>query len=96
LGFSQGAILISTLLAKAVHEDFCVQPEAAILFGLIHDSVTHTLQSYIDAYIESMTLCEGKSQQQYAIAARRKPLHYKDIHIEYQSHGSAQPLRAFK
>jgi hypothetical protein len=63
LGFSQGAILISTLLAKAVHEDFCVQPEAAILFGLIHDSVTHThtLQSYIDVYIESMTLCEEKS-----------------------------------
>ena len=33
IGFSQGAILISALLAKAVQEDFCVKPESAILFG---------------------------------------------------------------
>jgi hypothetical protein len=34
LGFSQGAILISALLAKAIKDGFCVQPEAAILFGI--------------------------------------------------------------
>ena len=57
MGFSQGAILISALMAKSIKEDFCVKPGCAILFGNSPSSIRSASVFDLAARFSDLTPC---------------------------------------